>query len=320
VEIAPRSVDANLTLGKYYLARGRLQAAEEWFVKAASVAPRDALVNRTLALYYLAARRPAEAEKPLQTFVEVTPDPVAALLLADYYFLTDRTGEARTLLESRKGNKAVFGPARLRLAALEFTQNRHELAFKLVEEILAEDAREPNALLMKGRFEELARLLLGDGAVPKGVEYFNKPPKIGRPTPPHQDGYYFMIVPNEAATFWVALEEVDAENGCLRYVRGSHRRGIRSHRRTDTLGFSQGVSDYGRPEDAANEVAFSVHPGDVLVHHSLTIHRADGNTSDRRTRQAIGLVYYSGAAREDKAAQQAYQQQLQRELAAAGKI
>ena len=175
-------------------------------------------------------------------------------------------------------------------------------------------------LLMQGRFEEMARLLLGDGVVPKGVEYFNKPPKIGRPTPPHQDGYYFMIVPNEAATFWVALEEVDAENGCLRYVRGSHRRGIRSHRRTDTLGFSQGISDYGRPEDAANEVAFSVHPGDVLVHHSLTIHRADGNTSDRRTRQAIGLVYYSGAAREDKAAQQAYQQQLQRELAAAGKI
>jgi phytanoyl-CoA hydroxylase len=58
----------------------------------------------------------------------------------------------------------------------------------------------------------------------------------------------------------------------------------------------------------------------VLAHHSLTIHRADGNTSDHRTRQALGLVYYSGAAREDKAAQEAYQQKLQHELATAGKI
>jgi phytanoyl-CoA hydroxylase len=58
----------------------------------------------------------------------------------------------------------------------------------------------------------------------------------------------------------------------------------------------------------------------VLVHQSLTIHRAAGNNSEPRTRQPVGLVYYSGAAREDKAAQEAYQQKLQHELAAAGKI
>ncbi len=175
-------------------------------------------------------------------------------------------------------------------------------------------------LLTSSKFAEMARLLLGGEVIPKGVEYFNKPPKIGRPTPPHQDGYYFMITPNEAVTFWVALEEVDAENGCLRYVRGSHQRGVRSHRRTDTLGFSQGISDYGTSDDTTNELAFNAHPGDVLVHHSLTIHRADGNKSASRTRQAIGLVYYSAAAREDKAAQKAYQEQLHQELAAAGKI
>ncbi len=169
------------------------------------------------------------------------------------------------------------------------------------------------------RFEKLASLLMGGEVVSKGVEYFNKPPKIGRATPPHQDGYYFMINPCEAVTIWLALDDVDDENGCLRYVRGSHRQGMRAHRRTDTLGFSQGIGDYG-DSDAANEVKFHAHPGDALVHHAVTIHRADGNVSENRTRQAIGLVYYSAAAKEDRIAQRAYQEKLERELAASGKI
>lgn len=169
------------------------------------------------------------------------------------------------------------------------------------------------------RFEKLAQLLLGGDVVSKGVEYFNKPPKIGRATPPHQDGYYFMIDPCEAVTIWLALDDVDDENGCLRYVRGSHLKGLRAHLRTDTLGFSQGIGDFG-DADTAEEVKFHAHPGDALVHHAMTIHRAEGNTSENRTRQAIGLVYYSAAAKQDRIALRAYQEKLERELAAAGKI
>ena len=63
--------------------------------------------------------------------------------------------------------------------------------------------------------------------------------KIGKATPPHQDGYYFMLDPCEALTMWLALEEVDEENGCVRYVRGSHLVPLRPHGRTQTLGFSR---------------------------------------------------------------------------------
>ncbi len=27
--------------------------------------------------------------------------------------------------------------------------------------------------------------------------WFNKPPRVGTPTPPHQDGYYLMLMPNK---------------------------------------------------------------------------------------------------------------------------
>ena len=74
---------------------------------------------------------------------------------------------------------------------------------------------------------------------------------------------------------WMALETVDEENGCVRYVKGSHKLGMREHGRTQTLGFSQGITDFGTDEDLLHEVYFPTQAGDLLVHHSLTIHRAD---------------------------------------------
>ena len=62
---------------------------------------------------------------------------------------------------------------------------------------------------------------------------------------------------------WLALDEVDEENGCVRYVRGSNHLNIRPHGRTGTLGFSQGITDYGTDNDLANEVALAAMPGDM---------------------------------------------------------
>ena len=175
-------------------------------------------------------------------------------------------------------------------------------------------------LMFGSKFEKLAELLLQGPVVGKNMQYFNKPPKIGKATPPHQDGYYFMLDPCEALTMWLALEEVDEENGCVRYVRGSHLLPLRPHGRTQTLGFSQGVTDYGTPQDLAAEVAFPAQPGDLLIHNALTIHRADANLSTTRTRQALGFIYYSERAKEDEVAHAAYQKRLAADMKAKGKI
>jgi phytanoyl-CoA hydroxylase len=152
-------------------------------------------------------------------------------------------------------------------------------------------------ILLSDRYVKLAELLLGSTVVGKNMQWFNKPTGVSRPTPPHQDGYYFMLEPNEALTMWLALDEVGEDNGCVRYVTGSHLRGLRPHQRTDTPGFSQAIPDYGI-EDESREVAITAQPGDLLVHHSLMIHRADANTSNRK-RRAFGIIYYSANAKED---------------------
>jgi phytanoyl-CoA hydroxylase len=174
-------------------------------------------------------------------------------------------------------------------------------------------------LFLEGSFPTLAARLLGDNVVPTNIQYFNKPPGLGQSTPAHQDGFYFKLAPCEALTMWLALDIVDEENGCLRYVRGSHRRGMRSHGRTKTLGFSQGITDFPREEDLANERSVLAQPGDVIVHHAMTIHRADANRSSR-SRRALGFTYYAARAREDALVKEAYHAELIEELTKAGRI
>ena len=204
-------------------------------------------------------------------------------------------------------SEKVFFEERGRPATLKQLQSLH-----VYDDYFAE-------LFLKGSFPALAAELLGDRVVPSNIQYFNKPPGVSQPTPAHQDGNYFKLDPCEALTMWLALDVVNEENGCLRYVRGSHRRGMRPHGRTGTLGFSQGITDFPQEEDRTNERPVSVQPGDVIVHHAMTIHRADANRSSR-SRRALGLIYYAASARENKLVKDAYHAELFEELAKAGRI
>jgi phytanoyl-CoA hydroxylase len=176
-------------------------------------------------------------------------------------------------------------------------------------------------LLKSSAVHELAETVLGEPAIAQNMEYFNKPPGIGKQTPPHQDGYYFKIAPPQAVTGWLALEPVDEENGCLQYVRGSHLgEGWRPHGRSEILGFSQGVTDFGTEDDVANTVSMPGGAGMLLMHHCKTVHWASPNRSPTRSRRALGFVFYGASAKPDEEARRAYQAKLDADLKAANKI
>jgi len=82
--------------------------------------------------------------------------------------------------------------------------------------------------------QELASQLLGcfDGQhliQHRATEYFCKAPseegKPSMPTPPHQDNFYFCFANPACLTIWVALDAVDAENGCMSYMQYSDKTG-----------------------------------------------------------------------------------------------
>lgn len=155
-------------------------------------------------------------------------------------------------------------------------------------------------LLINSRLIELSESLLNDLVIVKYLAYFNKPALIGKETPPHQDAYYFKISPPVALTIWIALESSDDENGNVKYIRGSHLKGMRPHGRSGIFGFSQQILDFGTDEDLRDEVSLQAKAGDILVHHSLTIHRANKNFSESRSRKGLGIVYYGKSAQENK--------------------
>ena len=156
------------------------------------------------------------------------------------------------------------------------------------------------------KWVKLAEALVGEPVQAQEPEWFNKPPGTDHFTPPHQDNYYFNLKPANVATIWLALDPVDEQNGCLRYVAGSYLHGLRPHKLSNVLGFSQGITDYG-PNDQAREVEICLQPGDAVAHHGTTIHRADANRSATRHRRAFAMVFRGASCRRDENAYARYQ-------------
>lgn len=176
-----------------------------------------------------------------------------------------------------------------------------QLQHMQVDEFFRDYASDP-------RWISLAAALVGEPVNAKPSEWFNKPPRSNSPTPPHQDNYYFNLKPPHVVTIWLALDAIDEENGCLRYVRGSHLEGVRPHGRSEILGFSQGVTDYG-DADRECEVPMILEPGDAIAHHGNTVHRADPNNSDRH-RRAFAMVLQGVSCQRDEEAFARYTESL----------
>ncbi len=92
----------------------------------------------------------------------------------------------------------------------------------------------------------------------------------------HQD-YEFMGGDPEFYTVWIPLHDCPLEVGPLQILEGSHRHGIQEHER----------ENLHVPEIPLNVVVGDewvegrVNAGDVLIFHSLTVHAAAPNISDR---------------------------------------
>ena len=164
------------------------------------------------------------------------------------------------------------------------------------------------ATFLNDQTRKLASAMLGENALPQNLEYFDKGPGVGKPTPAHQDGFYFCLRPNHAVTLWIALDDCDEGNGCMSYVPGSHKQGILEHQASGVVGFSQGLNYAPSPGERLFTARGSA--GDCFAHHSMTIHLAGANNSDRH-RRSLGCVYYGESCERDEDAWTRYRANLE---------
>ena len=105
-----------------------------------------------------------------------------------------------------------------------------------------------------------------------------KPPLYGAQKHWHQDGFYFDITPPEKGiTVWIALCDAHKENGCLRYIPGSHKLGLLPHHQPDNNpALAQVTNDCIEVEKSVDVPA---QRGDVIMHHFHTVHSSGQNRS-----------------------------------------
>ena len=135
--------------------------------------------------------------------------------------------------------------------------------------------------LRHGRQVGLIETLLDDAPEPATAAFFDRDPSESNAIMPHYDAIGHRRM---GAVIWIALDRADEENGCLRYVKGTHKLDL--------------PGKMGLDFDADSEGAFAVQadPGDAAIHSTLTVHWSEPNRSDR-PRRAISYFYWAASSK-----------------------
>lgn len=126
---------------------------------------------------------------------------------------------------------------------------------------------------------------------------FVKAPNTAQKTTFHQDFGYFQIEGEKCCIVWIPLDPVDSENGNMQYIRGSHLWGesyapnLLFSQSTHPMSPFEKLPDIEANSDNYDIISFDVQPGDVIIHHVMTVHGSSGNKSKDRFRRAISFRY-----------------------------
>jgi ectoine hydroxylase-related dioxygenase (phytanoyl-CoA dioxygenase family) len=135
-------------------------------------------------------------------------------------------------------------------------------------------------------------------------QLFIKEPGTTDCTPWHHDQPYWPVLGEHVCSIWLALDPVTKESSGLEYVKGSHR----WRKRFTPADFGslnvdavrEGGADPIPHIDAHREryefLSWDMEPGDCLVHHSLAVHGAQGNSSAIIRRRALSTRWLGDEA------------------------
>jgi hypothetical protein len=135
---------------------------------------------------------------------------------------------------------------------------------------------------------DMLEQLIGPDIILWGSALFAKPGGDGMEVPWHQDGHYWPIRPLAAITVWIAIDDSTTENGCMRYIPGSHRTGVLSHHldeRRDVV-FNQAI--HGELFDETKAKDDVLMAGQLSLHDLFLIH---GSRPNRSTKRRAGLTF-----------------------------
>ncbi|GLX71262.1 phytanoyl-CoA dioxygenase family protein [Paenibacillus glycanilyticus] len=144
--------------------------------------------------------------------------------------------------------------------------------------------------VLSRRFAEAARQLTGAN----GIRLFHdhallKMPQDSKATPWHQDFPYWPMNESGALSIWIALDDVDENNGCMMMVPKSQK--IKNLKTIDLVDPKDIFADDGAKEVDRNTAAVvRMKAGSCTFHDGLTFHYAHANNTDK-PRRALAIIY-----------------------------
>jgi hypothetical protein len=137
------------------------------------------------------------------------------------------------------------------------------------------------------RILDMVEDLIGGDLILWGCHLFCKPPGDGMEIPWHQDGRYWPIRPLATCTVWVALDASTPENGCMRFIPGSHGGRVYNHRKDDRSDLALDLVLEEREVDPAAARDVVLEPGQMSLHDVFLVH---GSAANRSTMRRAGLA------------------------------
>lgn len=132
--------------------------------------------------------------------------------------------------------------------------------------------------------------VLGPDILLYSAEFFVKEPKSRHVVSMHQDlTYWGLGAIDGLVTAWLALSPATVESGCMDFVAGSHKNPILPHDDTfDENNLLSRGQEVRVDVEEADKTRIELKPGEMSLHHGLTIHGSGPNVSDDRR---IGCVF-----------------------------
>jgi len=151
-------------------------------------------------------------------------------------------------------------------------------------------------VLANPRIVAIVSDLLGSSVVGWGSHFFCKMPGDGKTVAWHQDSSYWPLTPAKAVTVWLALDDADRGNACMRFLAGTHVLGHLTYELSETDDSNvlnqkvPGIEKYGDP------VYVELKAGEASLHSDSLLHGSEANASPRR-RCGLTLRYTPGEVR-----------------------
>jgi phytanoyl-CoA hydroxylase len=147
--------------------------------------------------------------------------------------------------------------------------------------------------LIDSRLNVVMTDLLGQSPYAVQTMFYFKPPQA-RGQALHQDQYYLRAQPGTCIAAWMAVDDCDVDNGCLRVVPGTQTMPILCLTESDTSVSFTDVTVEIPNEDMV--VPAVMKAGDVLFFNGQLIHGSLPNTTSDRFRRALIGHYIVGEA------------------------